>query len=582
MRELRYWRALIAFINKTSSTYLVFAVIECILYVTHVISRIVFPMIIVIFLIGDATFSVLHLSIFLVAMIVVDKCNRIWGRKMDDERSNINLSAEKLISEKLLSLEFSTLEDPNVLELKSGASYAILSYKTLENTLKHLKELFGSIFIVIVSSVYLISNNTLIMLILTCGTIMHLILSNRLSNKLSIYFKGLYKINRKFDWFSSLKTNLFYQKDIRIFKMENMLVGKIAEYNEETTKTFSKMNDLTFANELLLNCLNTFVLVISYIVSGIRVLTDSINFGEFVLVLSLVGRLNQALIGLSANITSTIQMLKYLEPVILFMNLPKKNEWGEKSIDSIESIEFVDVSFKYPFSNDYTLKNISFVISKGMRMGIVGQNASGKSTLIKLICALYEPTDGKILVNGNPIKAYKYEDYVSMLSVVFQDYNIFEFSISDNVSMCTEVNQGKMCKAIVQGNMEKIIQELPQKEHTVISLQYDEDGINLSVGERQKIAIARALYRSGSVFVFDEPTASLDPLAEYNTYLQYNAMSKNSICIYISHRIATTKFCDKILVLDDGCVEAIDTHDNLLADLKSLYARLYFKQKEKI
>jgi len=583
MTFLSHIKAVLTLVHRCSRRYLPLSVLECLVHAASTLLKIIFPMVLVNFLLNQNYSASMHAIFVLVILLVaLEKGNSMYSHWMDDERSLVNLRLEKILSEKLLSLDYSTIHEPEILDLKAGASYAVLSYRTLENALKHIKEVLSSLFIVVTSCVLLFAINIPVMIILILGAVLQIVFTNQLNKKLSAYFQGLYKINRKFDWFSALKSNLAYQKDIRLFEMKDMIVRKIESYNKETIETFEKMNNITFVNTFQVATLNTLLLAVGYLMSGAQVIRGVIGFGEFALLIGLVGRLSEALVSLSSDVTSAFQMIKFLEPVISFVKLPDKKDWGNEPLDSIRSIEFRNVSFKYPHSESYALRNISFELGDGAKMAIVGPNASGKTTIVKLICALYEPNEGEILINGKPMREYDYAAYISTVSVVFQDYNIYDFTVADNIALSCVSDKAAMDNAIEQAKLQPLIASFPQKERTLLSLQYEENGINISGGQKQRLAIARAFYKNGSLFIFDEPASSLDAVAEYETYLQYNDMSKDKLCIYISHKMATTRFCDKILVLNKAQVDNCDSHENLLKDADSLYSKLYLQQKKQL
>ncbi|MDD4543715.1 MAG: ABC transporter ATP-binding protein, partial [Clostridia bacterium] len=252
---------------------------------------------------------------------------------------------------------------------------------------------------------------------------------------------------------------------------------------------------------------------------------------------------------------------------------------GSESIDIIESIEFENVSFKYPKTDRLILDDISFVIEKGQKISIVGLNGAGKSTIVKLICRLYKPDSGKILINKKDIHEYSYKEYLSCISAVFQDYKLFNFSIQENIS-CKDISEDdpKVKNILDMVSMSKKIESLPNGVKSLFGKEYDEEGVEFSIGQSQKIAIARALYKGSGFVILDEPTSALDPIAEAEIYENFNDLVGDKTAIYISHRMSSSVFCDKILVINEGKIEAFDTHKNLLKDENSLYSKLFTSQ----
>ena len=220
--------------------------------------------------------------------------------------------------------------------------------------------------------------------------------------------------------------------------------------------------------------------------------------------------------------------------------------------------------------------NLKFRV--GERLAVVGRNGSGKTTFIKLLCRLYDPTEGEILLNGIDIRKYSYEEYLSLFSVVFQDFKLFSFELGQNVAASVEVDEGKAKACLEQAGFGERLRELPKGLHTCLYKDFEEDGVEISGGEAQKIALARALYKDAPFLVLDEPTAALDPVAEYEVYTGFNRMVGNRTAVYISHRLSSCRFCDEIVVFDEGQIVQRGSHESLLSQPDSLYARLWNAQ----
>ncbi len=249
--------------------------------------------------------------------------------------------------------------------------------------------------------------------------------------------------------------------------------------------------------------------------------------------------------------------------------------------DETCSIQFEHVSFRYPNADRDTLSNLNFTIQKGEKVAIVGVNGAGKTTLVKLLCGLYAPTQGRILVNGHDIRDYNIENYYSLYSVVFQDIYLMPTTIAKNVALTEDerIDWDRLRRTLALADLEKKVEGLPEKENTLLMKGVQEKGIELSGGEKQKLALARALYKAGKIVVLDEPTAALDPIAESEIYEKYNEMTLGRTAVFISHRLASTRFCDTILVLQDGKIMEKGNHDRLM-ELGGKYAAMFRIQSQ--
>jgi ABC-type multidrug transport system fused ATPase/permease subunit len=264
------------------------------------------------------------------------------------------------------------------------------------------------------------------------------------------------------------------------------------------------------------------------------------------------------------------------------MAVPDETECtGTASLDKVRSIRFENVTFSYPKTDKKVLDNISFSINEGEKISIVGLNGAGKSTVVKLICRLYHPDSGKIFINGRDIYEYSRESYDRVVAAVFQDYKLFNFTISENISCKPSGTDGEKVKKLLDmvGLGEKI-KSLSKGTDTLFGKEYDTEGVEFSGGQSQKIAIARALYKNASLVILDEPTSALDPIAEAEIYENFNNLVGDKTALYISHRMSSSVFCDRILVISAGKIEAFGTHRELMKNEGSTYYRLFSSQAE--
>lgn len=274
----------------------------------------------------------------------------------------------------------------------------------------------------------------------------------------------------------------------------------------------------------------------------------------------------------------------FLKTSLEFLDIPNRMYQGtipvEKRMDYEYEIAFKNVSFKYPGGENYALKNLSFAFKVGQKLAVVGRNGSGKTTMIKLLCRLYDPTEGEITLNGIDIRKYDYKEYLSIFSVVFQDFKLFSFSLGQNVATNVKVDERKVTTCLEQAGFGNRLQQLPKGLDTYLGKDFESDGISLSGGEAQKIALARALYKDAPFIILDEPTAALDPIAEAEIYSKFNDIVGDKTAIYISHRLSSCRFCDEIVVFDHGEVVQQGSHDVLVAEEAGKYYELWSAQAQ--
>ena len=274
----------------------------------------------------------------------------------------------------------------------------------------------------------------------------------------------------------------------------------------------------------------------------------------------------------------------YLEKTFEFLDIPNSMYQGslttEKRVDRQYEVEFRDVSFKYPGSDIWALRHVNMKFKVGKRLAIVGENGSGKTTFIKLLCRLYDPQEGQILLNGIDIRKYRYDDYMNIFSVVFQDFQLICQPLGANVAGSMEYDRDRVRKALIDAGFGDRLATMGKGLDTMLYKDLSEDGVDVSGGEAQKIAIARALYKDAPFIILDEPTAALDPIAEAEIYSKFNDIAGDKTTIYISHRLSSCKFCDEIAVFHDGGVIQRGTHTELVADENGKYYELWNAQAQ--
>ncbi|HEY4543375.1 MAG TPA: ABC transporter ATP-binding protein, partial [Tissierellaceae bacterium] len=401
--------------------------------------------------------------------------------------------------------------------------------------------------------------------------------------KIFDYTQEVIPINRKYNNYLDEILSDRNQKDFRIYNMSNMMSQTIENLTYETTDWLNSLYILEGKARILQSLIGYLLTFISYGYISLRVFTNTygsqIGISNFIMYINSTERFFNSFSELTNSVTEIKHVANYLQPFDEFMKL-KENEdiFGDIKVKDFESIEFKNVTFTYPKSDRKILDNISFKINRGEKISIVGINNAGKTTIIKLLCAFFKPDEGEILLNGLDIRKYNYDSYIDTIAVVFQDYKLFPFTINENIT--TDKKSTKTVEDVLKKvGLDNVIDKLEKKSYSYLDKSIYEDAVDLSGGEKQKIAIARALYKDAKLIILDEPTAALDPISESEIYENFNELVKDKTAIYISHRMSSSKFCDKILLLDEGKIKDFDTHDNLMKK-DSIYKKLFNAQAD--
>lgn len=375
------------------------------------------------------------------------------------------------------------------------------------------------------------------------------------------------------------------RKDVKLYDALDLL----KEYTFVHGREFLKYKDNLVAGasgrrEFLVNILNAGVRGICYLFLTLIAAGGGITAGMLIRYVACFERLTNSVQNMFHDAQAFLLVARRQSTMFEFLDIKGSFYEGklpvEKRSDNEYEIEFCDVSFRYPGRDEYALRHFSLKLRIGERMAVVGKNGSGKTTMIKLLCRLYEPTEGVICLNGVDIRKFDYCEYMRLFSVVFQDFTLFDYSIAENVAADGRYDAEKVRDSLVRAGFGERLEKLPHGIHSFIGKDFDERGILFSGGERQKIAIARALYKDSPFILLDEPTAALDPVAEYEVYSAFDEMVNGKTAIYISHRLSSCRFCNDIVVFDGGQVVQRGSHGALLADEQGLYYALYTAQSK--
>ena len=389
--------------------------------------------------------------------------------------------------------------------------------------------------------------------------------------------------NRRFSYFYEFVWNYAMGKDIRLYRMEDMIMDEINQDNIRCEHNSNRMTKSFNQASALGQLIGVVFEGASYIYVGLKAIMGLVSIGSVLRYVSAFRELSNGLDGLLDIYIAVEIRSRYLAYFCDFMEIENQKFEGnlpiEKHNDIEYEIEFKDVSFHYPNSEDMVLSHVNARLQVGRKVAVVGKNGAGKTTFIKLLCRLYDPTEGEILLNGINIKQYDYKEYMRLFSVVFQDFQLFSFSLAENVASSLEYDGERIENSLEKAGFSERLKDMPEGIDTNI-YQMKQNGVEISGGEAQKIAIARALYKDSPFVVLDEPTSALDPVAEYDIYKRFDELVRDKTSIYISHRMSSCRFCDNIIVFDEAHIVQYGSHEELLMDRENVYYQLWNAQAQ--
>ena len=394
----------------------------------------------------------------------------------------------------------------------------------------------------------------------------------------------LIKHNILYNYYSELCEDYQSGKDTRLFHLESYIFDTykkaMADGNNVIVDTKKKTLGYNQIADISMNVLTAvlYVCVITGCVLG------SVTVGGITKYIRAVTTFIGTVGALLSQYKSLVYNNKYMEKYFEYLDLENGEDEGELEITKNGnlgySVSFENVSFRYPGTDNLVLKDVSFTIEPGKKAALVGLNGSGKTTIVKLLCRLYKPDSGKILLNGKDIWDYDLADYVKHMGVVFQDFKLFAFTLSENLSAGEPIDHAFARECLEKCGFGERLNTLPDGVDTYLYRNYDDNGIEISGGEAQKVALARAVYRKPECVILDEPTAALDPIAEYDIYSKFKEIIDGNTAVYISHRLSSCRFCDVIFVISDGKIAEIGSHDELVSRDGGIYSEMWNSQAQ--
>lgn len=490
------------------------------------------------------------------------------------------------LNEKTLKADYQTLEQPHILDMFQRARTAVNDDgRGIAVMLRRILTMGPVIVTLIVSFVTITVLDFRLIIILIV-----VMMLNYLSSLWSIrqdklaYWDKISPIYRKQNYIERCTQDFDYAKDIRLFSMKDWLLKKQRKIMDEQEEKTHISRNLWLRHTCIYNTTGIIASGAMYYILITQVLHADIGIGDFTLYIGLCSAFSHSLsdfLWYLQDMQNASRQTDDFRTAMDFDMTEKGNYLDIKTLGDTYTFIFSNVSYRYEGAEDYAIRNLNLTFPAGQRLAVVGLNGAGKTTFIKLLLRLYDVTEGEILVNGINVKKFKKEEYYQLFSPVFQNVELFAFPMSENVSMRTpdKTDRERARENLIKAGLGEKVSGLKNGSETELLKIFREDGIDLSGGERQKLALARALYKNAPVMVLDEPTAALDALAEYELYQNFDRIISDKSAIYISHRLSSTRFCDAIAMFVAGRLVEYGTHDELLA-LGGEYAKMFAVQAQ--
>ena len=524
-------------------------------------------------------YAVIYAVSMAVLLFLLGALEQLLSKGDAREHEKLNFALQKLLADSVTSMSYATLEDPVMHD------YIWLAQDNrFDSVLQYSTAIVGSIMTLLGIGIVVFSLNPLILAVIAAAAALRYIIERRRQRTSYEHNESRIRASRANRYYMMLTDDIQMGKEVRMNNLENW-VAEMAEtsWREDLYKADRKFTQSMVKNQSLDTAVSAVQEIAIYLILALEVIHSTMTVGDFSMYLTAAGTFSSCIIGISSNwmnlVFETSWYLRDYRYCLDYGERERKAE-GSRHIDIPKNveIEFRDVSFKYQKTDRMILEHVNITIRRGETLSIVGVNGAGKTTFVRLLCRFYEPTAGEIFVNGIPARDIALEDYYNLIGVVFQDFSLFSFTVAENISMDTEYDKKKLDDAIAKCGLESRIETLPCGVDTYIYKEFDPNGIELSGGEGQKVAIARAIYRDAPIIVFDEPTSALDPIAEYNIYRNFHELASGKTAIYISHRLSSTRFTDKTAVFANGTVSEYGTHDELMRIDGGIYKKMFSMQ----
>ena len=551
--------------EKGGKKYIATSMFKAVFNAIVPLSYTIFPGLIINELAGQQRISIiigLVLSLTITPLLI-QLSNSALDKLIIKLEQQINIQLMKVYYMNFSKIDYELLETPSFQELQERATETYFNSFSIVSNLCALATSIIS-FIAIVSIVATL--NPLIILLTLLISYINSIIAKWVTIR-QFELRKIFSHFSRLEWaYNYMLNNLDYAKENKVFNVYKLLTNKLTENQINMNEISNKNQQNTRKSNILYSITGSAQQLILYIYLIVQVLRQGLSVGSMSIYLSAVAQFSGSLQSILNEYVRMGDNSNKIEELIEYENTPY-TQYNSGTLtpyfDQNSTIEFKNVSFKYPGSDNYVIKNLNLTIHGNEKLCIVGKNGAGKSTFIKLLTRLYSPESGGIYLNGTNIQEYDYEKYQSLFAPVFQDYAQYMMSIKENIILNSDYSYDRFESVCNESELTQFLNHLINGAETQLGKDIDENGIEPSGGEGQKIAIARARYHGGNVFLLDEPTAALDPLAEYEIYKQFSNMIEDKCAVLITHRLSAVQLSDRVVVFENGNVVEYGTHKEL-------------------
>lgn len=511
----------------------------------------------------------------------------------------------KVFSDKAMTMDFADLEDAKILQQQKAASENLFMFGNglgqlvwgMNSLVNATANIVFSVFLVVTLFVSHTGNAFMdsplwivgISLCVWLGGLSNSKATRKENKVFETWCNSTVWFNRAFQFFGHELSNTPERaKDVRIYNQSGAADRAFQKMKERDCSAGEHVLSMATYPSMAAVAVGIGNMV-CWVFVVLKACMGAFGVGSIVQYIGALGRLGSGVQDMMFVLADNEVYCRHLWGLYEYLDIPNRKYDGMLPVEKLVfdekgnqdyEIEFCNVSFRYSGTEEYALRNLSLKFKFGERLAVVGKNGSGKTTFIKLLCRLYDPTEGEIRLNGVDIRKFDYDEYLSIFSVVFQDFQLFSFSLGQNVATAIEYDKEKVEQCLIKSGFSERLKTMPKGVDTVLYKDFESEGVEISGGEAQKVALARALYKDAPFIILDEPTAALDPIAEAEIYTKFNELVGDKTAIYISHRLSSCKFCDEIAVFEDGAVVQRGSHEALIQEKSRLYHALWMAQAQ--